>query len=556
MKKNIKRLLAPLAWGGVGILLLVVLLRTADSEVWAGIWPAAEPETVEASFVTSQIPVCYGDSIWFINTSTADSGIAGVEWDFGDGVTSTAELAVEHVYARSGTYTVWLTATSTLGAQDAVSQSVSTEEVIAAIEPSGSVGICQYSTVTFENTSQVTGTVTGWEWAFSDGLTLDTPSAVRTFDVVEVYTLTLTVTTDAGCTDVAQTVITVLPAAAPQIEISAGPPDVGATVYFTDTGEVAPGQTWQWDFGDGQVTPPLSTPYASHAYQSGGIKNVVLTATAASGCVSVVEDSLWVREDVYLPVVMDNRVEIYTEVFDDGTTGWKTWKKKEEHENHYGGYLIERDTADLVANLDNVDPEMAEILAMDILAGEPEVYYTVVHDHWDEVFMGGPYKTKSGDFTYQVKARYVYAQKLYRGDEYGILVSEEDVDPADAHTVHGYSFQIRLNPNADAGWGVERWARTDWKGDMSGGRDSKWIKGPHTSTAIKTEIRKWNKIVFEREGEVFRVYVNDTLLGEDTDAKYTGPMYIGFFARHTGDTATELSYDMMFEWDDVRVESE
>jgi PKD repeat protein len=48
------------------------------------------------------------------NTSTG-SGPLSYQWDFGDGSTS-AELAPRHTYARTGLYTVALTATNVLSA--------------------------------------------------------------------------------------------------------------------------------------------------------------------------------------------------------------------------------------------------------------------------------------------------------------------------------------------------------------------------------------------------------------------------------------------------------
>jgi hypothetical protein len=43
--------------------------------------------------------------------------------------------------------------------------------------------------------------------------------------------------------------------------------------------------------------------------------------------------------------------------------------------------------------------------------------------------------------------------------------------------------------------------------------------------------------------------MNDHLIGEEEDTKYTGPMYVGFFFAHTRDA----SYDVMVEWDNVAV---
>jgi len=518
-------------------------------------------EDVEASFVASASSVCTGGNIFFSDRSQATSGIAGVEWGFGDGLTSTLSVA-EHVYAQAGTYTVWLTATSNAGVSDAVSTTVTAEAVDASIEPGGTIQVCQGAAVTFDDTSTVTGTVALRQWTFSDDGSTDTsPSVVHTFSQAGTYTVSLTVTTAAECQDTAQTVVIVRKAPSPQIQVSDASPEVGATVYFTDTG--SGGQTWQWDFGDGTVTAPQASPSASHAYARGGLKTVVLTVTAASGCSSVEEYRIGVLEDVFLPIVGNDKVQVYEDDFSDSSSGWPTWEKRTSNENHRGGYLIDRDLQQFMAELVGDDPEAMQAMDAGILAEEPEVYYSVVHDAWDRVFVSGPLRTQSGDFVYEFQARYTWtAGECFAGNEYGLLISQEQVNPADAHTIHGYVFSVEINPKVncsgynDAGWVLERWSRKNWSGQEPNGSDHDNIKGPHTTSVLDSAIGKWNTIKLSRSGSVLRVYINDRLIAETTDGTYTGPMYIGFYAEHTGSGATELSYDVMYEWDDVWVESQ
>lgn len=53
--------------------------------------------------------------------TSADSRVASVRWDFGDGATA-ATPATEHVYAANGTYSVVFTATDALGASSAITR--------------------------------------------------------------------------------------------------------------------------------------------------------------------------------------------------------------------------------------------------------------------------------------------------------------------------------------------------------------------------------------------------------------------------------------------------
>jgi PKD repeat protein len=603
MKNRIRRLFIPIAWAGLGLLLLGVLfLRTADTPVMAGLPQttgtfakgdsaanlafqlysddadvdvsafaddvSVQAEEIQASFTHTTIPTCRGSSIYFIDTSTADSGIDSVEWNFGDGVTSTLSI-VEHAYAKAGTYTVWLTATSNISSQDSVSMEVPIEEAIAAIEPVDATTVCQNTPVTFSDASQVTGTLVGKAWYFSDdGSTSTASTVIHSFDTPGTYTVTLTLTTSAGCSDVAETVVTVNQSPAPTIQVSDSSVEVGTTVFFTDTG--SGGSTWRWDFGDGVVTPPQATPYASHAYAVGGLKRVVLTVTAPSGCKSVTEYRVGVLEDIYLPMVGNDLIEVYTDDFSNSKSGWPTWKKLTynsngtESENHKGGYFKDRAVgqlaADLAANLQppgiyeeilddgtRVTYEVGDEEPVQAFAGEPNVYYCLAHDDGDEVFISGPKQT-TNDFVYEVKARYSYMQARRWGNEYGILVSKEKVNPADALNVHGYSFQVVINASTDgtyapSGYVLKRWDRQNWAGG------AKRLKGYNTSSYIKYLPGEWNKLRMERTGSTITVYINDHLIGSVVDSTYTGPLYVGFFFAHTRDA----SYDFMAQWDEVKL---
>jgi PKD repeat protein len=517
-------------------------------------------EYITASFFENATEICQGGSIYFVDDSSATSGIARREWSFGDGLTSTLP-SVDHIYDRAGTYTVWLTVTSNLGAQDAVSKQVSVEYVDAVIAPSSGSSLCQYVPTTFTDAGLVTGTVAARLWTFDDGSTASGAAAVHAFQTAGTHAVTLAVTTTAGCKGIATAEYTVQEAPRPTIAASADHVDVGTRVYFTATS----GVSWQWNLGDGTVTAPQAQPYVSHAYRYGGPKTVVLTSTAASGCYSATQRTIWVTDWIYLPLLYrypEVNPEHYEDNFSNSSSGWPTWNKDEDGETHRGGYMIDRNAADLWAELilgrELADAmpyaakkQILETAGPGITAGYPAVFYCVVRDNYDKVFISGPYKTKGSDFVYEVKARWNYMEKWHWGNAYGILVTREKVNPLNAKSVHGYSFEVRINPNSDgssfssAGWQLERWDRSNWSGG------STTLRGPHTTSYVKSTQGSWNTIRLEREGSALRVYVNDHLIAEATDNKYAEPLYLGFYAEHTGSSSTSLSYDVLFEWDDV-----
>ena len=449
-------------------------------------------EEITAAFTTTA-PACLESSVHFSDTSSATSGIAGIEWDFGDGITSTTPIT-DHVYASAGTYTVWLTATSQLGSQLAASIDVQVSEL-----PTPAIAVSSLST------------------------------------------------------------------------------EVGITLYFTDTGGTDT-DLRQWDFGDGNVTPPTASRYAQHVYQRGGPRTVVLTVTSAdTGCSNTAQKTLAVRAKLHLPLITNKLWLGYYDDFSDPDSGWPTWHKLthnsdgSESENHRGGYLIERGSAQMLTELAAAerplgvyeeitdDGERAvyvkragelSVSPTEIAADEDEeVFYAVVRDDGDEVFLTSPRQVPA-DFVYTVWARYVWIERRFWGNEYGILITKDPVHPGDAKTVQGYSFQAQLNTSTDGGFApakfvAKRWDRVNWKGGAAG--VLRYTQDNHGY--FDSDVGAWNKFTMVRYGSTFKFYMNDHLIGEEEDTKYTGPMYVGFFFAHTRDA----SYDVMVEWDDVAV---
>jgi uncharacterized repeat protein (TIGR01451 family) len=76
--------------------------------------------TITASFIQSATEVRLGESVDFTSTSTTNgSAIASWLWDFGDGITSTLEMA-SHAYDEPGEYDVTLTVMDACGNSDTV----------------------------------------------------------------------------------------------------------------------------------------------------------------------------------------------------------------------------------------------------------------------------------------------------------------------------------------------------------------------------------------------------------------------------------------------------
>jgi gliding motility-associated-like protein len=153
---------------------------------------------------SSSLPACESTSITFTDLSIANSGnIISWAWDFGDGNTSTVQNPT-HTYATPGTYTVTLTVTTDKGCVSVVLS----QQITVYSKPNADFlvpEVCLSDTwAQFTDLSTATppDVVTAWAWDFGDGGTSTLQNPQHSYTAVGSYNVTLTVTTNRGCTDV------------------------------------------------------------------------------------------------------------------------------------------------------------------------------------------------------------------------------------------------------------------------------------------------------------------------------------------------------------------
>ncbi|HWQ48368.1 MAG TPA: PKD domain-containing protein [Methanosarcina sp.] len=211
-------------------------------------------------------------------TDSSENATA-INWDFGDGYTSTDHDPV-HTYFAAGNYSVNLTASNGNG----TSSKLATINVQK--QPAGVLPVANFSnnltegyaplTVQFTDLSE---NVTEWKWDFGDGNTSGEQDPKHTFSIPGNYNINLSVS-DGNGTDSKLDTITVLQPILPVANFSSNVTEgyTPLTVQFIDLSENATGISW--DFGDGDTSTEKNPV---HTYSAAGNYNVNLTISNENG---------------------------------------------------------------------------------------------------------------------------------------------------------------------------------------------------------------------------------------------------------------------------------
>ncbi|MFL5787765.1 MAG: PKD domain-containing protein [Flavisolibacter sp.] len=220
-----------------------------------------------------------------VNFQDLSSNAVGWHWDFGDGATSNLKNP-SHTYTDFGQYTVLLIVTNKSGCTDTL---VNTD-YIKIIKPVVSFpGLpmkgCLPYPVNFNVDINTLDVITSYKWDFGDG----SPNSsahfpAHTYTTQGTYTVTLTITTSTGCTEVDSIPAAITVGTHPVVDFSASPVPNCAfdPVQFKDNSTANPNgiNQWLWYFGDGSVS---NSPNPSHKYSDTGYFSVMLVVTN-NGC--------------------------------------------------------------------------------------------------------------------------------------------------------------------------------------------------------------------------------------------------------------------------------
>lgn len=143
----------------------------------------------------------------FTNTSFISSGtINSYSYDF-NGIGSSTQTNPSFVFPSSGIYNVSLTAVSNFGCTNTTIQQIDVHAIpTASFTASPNPALVEQDIVFTDVTP---GNVVSWQWNFGDGEGDNTEITNHSYDAGGVYTVTLTIVDDIGCTDTISKVISI-----------------------------------------------------------------------------------------------------------------------------------------------------------------------------------------------------------------------------------------------------------------------------------------------------------------------------------------------------------
>ncbi|MGI6342001.1 MAG: PKD domain-containing protein [Bacteroidales bacterium] len=238
---------------------------------------------------------CMGSNTQFTSTVSAGSGasITSYAWDFGDpnsGILNYSNLQnPTHMYVNSGTYTVRLTVTNSLGCSAYREYNVEVYDK-PNVEFTYTKDGCVGTPLVFSVDSTITNVtnVVYYSWDFGDGTFVQNQSVVtHAYSLPGTYNVSLDIRDVSGCTN--KITHQVIIHSSPISQFTYNTACSGKETTFTDMSIAPAGDTivaWLWNFGYQGDTSTLQNPV--YVYNNPGVYNVSLTTITEHGCTNTV----------------------------------------------------------------------------------------------------------------------------------------------------------------------------------------------------------------------------------------------------------------------------
>src|SRR5690606_25727518 len=198
------------------------------------------------------------------------------------------EYVIGNVDGTNGEVNLILTAMAMPGCES-VSDTI-TVHISTPLAASFSHGIaCADATIQFLDETEVfAGEIASWKWDFGAGNVSNQQNPQFVFSTAGSRSVELVVTSTLGCNDTIVQLVNVAEPPKASFTINDNPSSIDVDVRFIDTSVGA--SSWKWNFGDLSPTSDLQNPI--HQYTDENHYDVILTVTAASGCVDTARTSL------------------------------------------------------------------------------------------------------------------------------------------------------------------------------------------------------------------------------------------------------------------------
>lgn len=167
---------------------------------------------------------------------------------------------------------------------------------------------CPIQCASFFDLSTMTApfNIVSWAWTFGDGATSTTQNPTHCYNATGLYNVTLTVTSNMGCTDVFTIVNAVEVYAVPAAQFTMSPNPgslLESTVNILDlsSNDVV---NWYWNYGDGSIDwPGVQNPTHTFPNQAPGVYTVELIVVNSDGCYDTIAHDLVIGPEFtfYIP---------------------------------------------------------------------------------------------------------------------------------------------------------------------------------------------------------------------------------------------------------------
>jgi gliding motility-associated-like protein len=248
--------------------------------------------------VTGQSPICFGQVSMVEGQVNGNTGPVNISWN--NGLGNTTGPFIEQPF-NPMTYVMTVSNACGLSISDSVSVTFNPAPTIHII--SDAINGCAPSVINFSDSS-ITGNtfdpITSWSWNFGDGVISSSQNPLHVFNSAGIYTVNLTVTTDAGCTtNSSSSPIIIHTYSAPIANFSTNMIDFDIPYDALHCTNLSNGATtYEWSFGDDAFSVDVNPSYL---YNSIGQYQIQLVVSNQHGCKDTAVSEIETHADVVFP---------------------------------------------------------------------------------------------------------------------------------------------------------------------------------------------------------------------------------------------------------------